>query len=178
MSGSPNLVLDGRLPSRPDLSRFANRQRQSLANLTSQRMVRCHSDLSLTAATVRVGTPETNFRPLETWLWMVRCHRHPSSRRFSKETTPVPCQSARNHTISDPPQSPLTAQNMISSPQKSVLDGFCHLDLIQKVLQTSSGHSYSCSRPFLFLFSKQQQQPQMTPENTISGTQNVLLDGP
>ena len=30
----------------------------------------------------------------------------------------------------------------------------------------------------LVLCSKQQQQPQMTPENTISGTQNDLLDGP
>ena len=46
------------------------------------------------------------------------------SGRFPKEIAPVPCQSARNHTVSDHQKTPLTPQNMISSPHKSVLDGF------------------------------------------------------
>ena len=59
--------------------------------------------------------PKNQFQALKTWFWMVRCHRHPQ-RQFLA-TAP---ETTRFQTHQ---KSPLTPQNMISSPQKSVLDG-------------------------------------------------------
>ena len=84
---------------------------------------------------------KTRFQAFKTWFWMVRCHRHPSSERFPKETTPVPCQSASNHTISDPPE---IAIDTPKHDKRQFWMVFCHLDLSLKGFADQQ-------RPLLFL---------------------------
>ena len=178
MSGSSNVVLGGRCHLDLICQGFANRQRQAVANLLKTSaidipkhdfrppqnlfwMVRCRSDLSLTAATITVGTPETSVSPLQLGLGWSSVIDAPRLEGFPRKKRQFLAKAPGTRGYQTHQKTPLTPQNMIS--QKSVLDGFLP--------------PRPCFRRFcrpaaaiLVLCSKQQQQPQMTPKNTISGT--------
>ena len=133
-------------------------------------MVRCRSDLrstaATTAATPTVYTPETISGPHNLALGgplSVRRQR----RRF--------CKYAATIFV------PLRHQNAISGPRNLVFDGplpsrpaAFHTPCF-KVLQTCCGSSSSSNRSNSSNSSK---QPQLMPQLTIAGAQNLILDGP